>query len=62
MMLEKFNTSKSRDLEAIDLDKLNKLPEFVNHEQFWEAYSFSGVVEKVIDDLLLWINYLRCFN
>ncbi|KAF3967962.1 hypothetical protein CMV_008091 [Castanea mollissima] len=49
MMMEKFNTGESLDLEPIYLDKLNELPEYVDHEQFWEDDAFRGVVEKVID-------------
>uniref|UniRef100_A0A2N9HA16 Uncharacterized protein n=1 Tax=Fagus sylvatica TaxID=28930 RepID=A0A2N9HA16_FAGSY len=33
MMMEKSNTSEGQDLEPIDLDKLNELPEYVDREQ-----------------------------
>jgi hypothetical protein len=33
MMTEKSNTSEGQDLEPIDLDKLNELPEYVDRKQ-----------------------------
>uniref|UniRef100_A0A7N2RCL3 Uncharacterized protein n=1 Tax=Quercus lobata TaxID=97700 RepID=A0A7N2RCL3_QUELO len=50
MMMEKFDTGESRNLEPIYLDKLNELHEYVDDEHFWDDDTFSGVVEKVIDD------------
>ena len=50
MMMEKFDTSESRNLEPIYLDKLNELHEYADDEHFWDDDTFSGVDEKVIDD------------
>ncbi|KAF3967960.1 hypothetical protein CMV_008089 [Castanea mollissima] len=50
MMMEKFNTGESRNLEPIDLYKPYELPEYVDHEQFLVDDAFSRVVEKSIDD------------
>ena len=50
MMMEKFNTGESRNLEPIDLYKPYELHEYVDHEQFLVDDAFSRVVEKGIDD------------
>lgn len=50
MMMEKFNTGESLNLEPIDLYKPYELPEYVDHEQFLVDDAFSRVVEKGIDD------------
>lgn len=36
MMMEKFDTGKSRNLEPIYLDKLNELHEYVDDEHLWD--------------------------
>ncbi|KAL0003982.1 hypothetical protein SO802_011543 [Lithocarpus litseifolius] len=63
MMMEKFNTLEARDVEPIDLDKLNELPEheYVSQEQDTENDTLSEEAENindhVIDDTdLSWLN------
>ena len=48
MMMEKFHTGESQNLEPIDLYKSYELPEYVDHEQFLVDDAFSRVVERVL--------------
>ena len=40
MIMEKFDTGESRNLEPIYLDKLNELHEYVDDEHFWDDDTF----------------------
>ncbi|KAK9997160.1 hypothetical protein SO802_021846 [Lithocarpus litseifolius] len=52
MMMEKFKINEARQLEPIDLDKLNELSEYVDHKQDWDDDTLGGVLEKVSDDVM----------
>ena len=62
MMMEKFNTLEAKDLEPINLDKLNELIEYVDREQDMEDHASGGMVENVNDNVtddedLLWLDW-----
>ena len=52
MMMQKFNTLEARDVETVDLDKLNELPEYVDHEQDTQDETSSGVIENINDNVM----------
>uniref|UniRef100_A0A7N2MQG8 Uncharacterized protein n=1 Tax=Quercus lobata TaxID=97700 RepID=A0A7N2MQG8_QUELO len=52
MIILKTSHPQARDVEPVDLDKLNELPEYVDHEQDTQDETSSGGIENINDDVM----------